>query len=106
MYLGIKVKNLSKQMGWTQSELADKAGVSTAAISQIEGKNRNPTFFVMTNIARALGVSIEVFIDEKDLPENSRDIFYLFYQKFWHIEKLSEYDQELILAIIERLKDV
>lgn len=53
-------------MRMTQKQLAKKAGISTAMISFIENDKRQPTFFVIASIARALGVTLNELIIVKD----------------------------------------
>lgn len=43
-------------------ELAKKVGISSAYLSQIENKKRNPTIDTLKKIARALNLEIEMFI--------------------------------------------
>lgn len=55
-----------REMRMTQKQLAKKAGVSTAMISFIENDKRQPTFFVIASIARALGITLNDLIVIKD----------------------------------------
>jgi transcriptional regulator with XRE-family HTH domain len=46
-------------MQWSMAELAKKANVTDAYISQLEtGKRKNPSLEVLKRIARALGVPV------------------------------------------------
>jgi transcriptional regulator with XRE-family HTH domain len=59
--LGAKVKELRESRGWTQGELAERAGLSRSYLCTLEGgKVGNPSGSVMTGLATALGVDIEV----------------------------------------------
>ena len=44
------------------SELAQKVGISSAYLSQIESGKRNPTIKTLKNIAKALDVDVEILI--------------------------------------------
>ena len=44
------------------NELAKKVGISSAYLSQIENKKRNPTIDTLKEIARALNLEIEMLI--------------------------------------------
>lgn len=46
----------------TQVELADKAGLTPAAVSQIENDLRSPMLETAKNLATALGVSIDYLV--------------------------------------------
>jgi len=49
--------------GWTQVELAKKARVTQALISQLEaGKKVSPSVVPLLRIARALGVTVEELV--------------------------------------------
>ncbi len=50
----------------TQKQLAKKAGISTAMISFIENDKRQPTFFVIAAIAKALNVRLDEIVKIKD----------------------------------------
>ena len=54
----INLREIRKQKGLTQKELAKLSGVSVAYISMLELQKRSPTIFVLANIARALDVKI------------------------------------------------
>ncbi len=42
------------EKGWSQEELADRAGLHVTYLSSLERGRRNPTLNVITDIARAL----------------------------------------------------
>lgn len=58
----INLREIRKQKGLTQKELAKLSGVSVAYISMLELQKRSPTVFVLVNLARALGVKISNLI--------------------------------------------
>ena len=51
----LRIKDLCKQQGITQQELADKIGISRPAMSQ---RLNNPNLSSLEEIAQALGVSV------------------------------------------------
>lgn len=61
---GMKVRSLRRANGWSQEELADRAGLHRTYISDIERGNRNPTLTVMYEVASALGVDIAALFEE------------------------------------------
>lgn len=62
--LGALIKSLREAAGMNQPELARKVKVTTAYISALEaGKRRNPSFVVLKQIARALGVPVTELLE-------------------------------------------
>jgi transcriptional regulator with XRE-family HTH domain len=62
-----RVRAARKRCGWTQSQLAEKIGMSRATIANIEICNQNPTIHTLTDIAEALGVAVGALLP---LPDN------------------------------------
>lgn len=58
MTIGEKIRDVRKQKGLTQKELADRIGISYVNISRIETGDRNPSYRVIEIIADAMGVSV------------------------------------------------
>jgi len=56
-----RLRELREGRGWTQAELAVKAGVSAAAVAQWERARFEPTWSNVIALADALGVPIEAF---------------------------------------------
>lgn len=53
----LRVKEARKRKGWTQAQLATKAGVRRATISQLEsGRVQRVNLRVLEKVAKALGV--------------------------------------------------
>lgn len=57
--LGDRVLKLRRHRGLTQRELADRAGISSPFISDIENNKRNVSSSVLLRIANALGASLD-----------------------------------------------
>ena len=56
--LGARVKQFRTELGMTQTELAEKGGLSHSALSKIESGQLSPTFQTLLRIVRGLGVDI------------------------------------------------
>jgi transcriptional regulator with XRE-family HTH domain len=57
--VGERVRTLRRRLGWTQHELAGKAGVAYITISRLErGETQNPTLGTMRSLADLLGVPL------------------------------------------------
>ena len=61
--LARKVKALRAKNGWSQEELADRAGMHRTYISQIERVIKSPPIVAVDRIAVALGVSLGELLD-------------------------------------------
>lgn len=54
--LGKRVRELRKGRGYSQEKLAELAGIHENHVRRIEGGAANPSYLVLTKMARALGV--------------------------------------------------
>ena len=63
--IGDKVARLRAARGWTLAEVAEQTGISISHLSAIEnGTRKNPSFRVVTKIARVFNVSLDDFSTE------------------------------------------
>ena len=62
--LAERVKRYRKERGWSQEELADRAGLHRTFVSQIERATKRSTIVTVDRIARALEVSCGQLLDE------------------------------------------
>jgi transcriptional regulator with XRE-family HTH domain len=62
--LGGKVARARAERGWSLQALADRSGVSAAAIHKVEKSGMTPTIASLMKIAGALGKSVAHFIEE------------------------------------------
>lgn len=85
----------------SQSELARRSGLTSAAISKIEKGGTEPTIDTLKKLADALKVGL-IFLTEESKPlnETGKDILY---REFGDIMLLSLADQKLIKTIVSRL---
>lgn len=69
-HMGEKIRNLRKQLGWTQEELAYRAEIDTSYLGQIErGKRRSPTLRMIGKIADALSVDSSLLLEQPEAEE-------------------------------------
>jgi transcriptional regulator with XRE-family HTH domain len=68
----VHLKELRKQLSFTQSQLAYEAGLSLSQIARIETAKINPTLSTVFTIARALNVPIETLF-KFSLPDSKRN---------------------------------
>ena len=64
--IGAKVAAARAQRGWSLAQLAQRAGLSTAAVHKIEKSGMTPTIASLMKIAAALDKTVSSFIDEID----------------------------------------
>lgn len=62
MTLGQKVKTRRRELGYTQTELADRMQVTQSYISQLEYDGFNPSMQMIISIAVALETSIDYLL--------------------------------------------
>ena len=62
----IKLRELRKQRGLTQQDLADIVGVSNVSLSNYERGVQMPDILTLTKIANALGVSTDTLLGLND----------------------------------------
>lgn len=53
-----------KELGISQSDVAERAGLTQAKISRIEGADAVPTLPLLRRLARALDASLSIALDE------------------------------------------
>ena len=56
--LGLLVYRLREERGWTQRELAERAGMPQSAVARYEKAGRTPSVTTLWRLARALNVSL------------------------------------------------
>lgn len=54
--LSRNLRRLRAEKGWSQEELADRAGLHRTYVSGVERGVRNPTITIVAALAKALGV--------------------------------------------------
>ncbi|GJD71590.1 HTH-type transcriptional regulator RamB [Methylobacterium gnaphalii] len=64
--VGLNVQALRRERGYSQEELAHRAGVHPTYLSGVERGRRNPTIVVLQRIAEALGSDIEQIVSRDD----------------------------------------
>lgn len=90
--MGSLIRQLRIKKGLTQSELAQKAGLSQPVIGQYELDKRSPKPETLHKLADALGCSIETFLSYKNVSNDD-------------ISKIKQYDnQEILNASRQRFR--
>lgn len=61
--LGKRIKTLRNELGFSQEELADRAGIDRTYITSVECGKRNISIVNIDKIATALGVTLSKLFD-------------------------------------------
>jgi transcriptional regulator with XRE-family HTH domain len=69
--IGAKVAHARKERGWSLAQLAQRAGLSAAAVHKVEKSGMTPTIASLMKIASALGKSVSYFVEEPSTPDVS-----------------------------------
>ncbi|MEQ8399846.1 MAG: cupin domain-containing protein [Roseitalea porphyridii] len=72
--IGERLRQLRTQHGLSQTELAQRSGISNVTISQIERNKMAPSIAVLHNIVKAFPVSLAEFFDGQS--EDSGKVFF------------------------------
>ncbi|MGA3065440.1 MAG: XRE family transcriptional regulator [Tepidisphaeraceae bacterium] len=64
--LGSRIHAMRESREWTLEELADRAGLSKAYLSRLEGGDRHPSIAALAAIGQAFGVSIGALFEQPD----------------------------------------
>lgn len=79
MDLGNAIKTLRTKQGMTQTQLAEKIGMSINAVSSLEIGKTYPPKATVEKLCEAFGVSAALFqlsaIDEGDFPEEKKVLY-------------------------------
>ncbi len=62
--LGDRIRAFRQRRGWSQNELASRAGVKQPTLQRIEAsKRQDPGFSIVARLSRALGISLDLLAD-------------------------------------------
>lgn len=106
--IGITLLSIRRKRMWTQSRLAEEAGVSPTTISSIEGgRISRPHFGTVRKLAAALGVSPEDVVGPTGPVERRRRVSSVPLSLEWAISaREEEFERELEAASLETLSSL
>lgn len=81
---GELIKALRKQKGYTQKQLADKAGISRTGLIRYENGETSPSIQVLQQIANALDVSATAFVPASRLYDYEGNYTAALCERFAH----------------------
>lgn len=81
MNLGMKIKQMRKQKGLTQSSFASLCDITQTYLSQIENNQKEPNMSTLKRISDVLDVPLPILfflsMDEEDVTPEKREAFKL-----------------------------
>jgi transcriptional regulator with XRE-family HTH domain len=101
--LGMNIKDLRKQKGWTQVDLAQRLGCSQAMITAYERGLKRPATDKLTSIAHALGVTIDQLFNNTAKQGRAKPKNLRLWKRFEKVEALPPRDKQMIFRMIEGL---
>jgi transcriptional regulator with XRE-family HTH domain len=71
--LGRRIRSLRNARGWTQQELGSQADINYKFLGEVERGQQNPSFNILTKIAKALEVELpELFRFEHEILDRRK----------------------------------
>jgi transcriptional regulator with XRE-family HTH domain len=71
-WFGARLKELREQRGWSQKELASRAGLGQRSVSSWEQRAREPSWSNVVALAEALGVDCLAFLQRPAIQPEPR----------------------------------
>lgn len=103
MPLGERIRQLRKETGWSQAELADKIGVDAGRVSRYEAGRITPSADALIRLAQVLNVSIDHLLID-DIPRRplhaAEDVLG---DRLAALGELADEDLTLVLSFIDAL---
>jgi len=87
MEIGERIRKLRKESGLTQSELAEKAGISTMSLRRYERNERQLTVQIVERIANALSTTPAYLMGWDDFTQLEKEILEAYLQLDEHTKK-------------------
>jgi transcriptional regulator with XRE-family HTH domain len=102
---GERLKTIRRSKGFTQYQLADMLNTSQRMIAHYEKDGNRPRLDKVKDIANALNVSVEDFLEDSKPVKKEEDVSYKIMKKVRIIEKLPVRDQKAIFRLINSLAE-
>ena len=79
MELGVILGSIIKKRGLTQATVANRAGISSTALSQIVRGNYNPSPATLRKLSEVLEIPLPIIyflgVSEDDVPDDRRELY-------------------------------
>lgn len=98
--IGERIKTYRNRAGYSQEELAERAGVHGTYIGQLERGEKNATLESIEKVARALNVSLEVLTEKIVVGDTANELPNKFYNL---VSPLNVKEQEHLYKIVKKI---
>lgn len=100
--LGKRIRKIRKDLGMSQTELANKVGLSYAQIGRYETKNAQPQTEILKKIAETLEVSVDFLLNgSKEEQAKNRLSDTELINQFKAVEQMGDEDKYIIKQLID-----
>lgn len=98
-----RIKELRKQFGYTQQELADKINGAKSTIAMYENESRKPSIEILIRLSEIFGCSIDYILCKSDVKNNRLELDDIEIAFANGIKGLNKENQEILREIMEDL---
>ena len=99
LIMGDKIKDLREKFGMTQTELAEKLGVSKSVVSAYEKGIRNPSYKILPLLAKTFNVSELYFFEKGEFEKRTATAVTV------DITDLNIEQQRIIISLVNEFKE-
>lgn len=100
--IGNRIKQLRKKHNFTQSELAEKVGLTYVQIGRYEKRGALPSSEVLSKLATALDTTTDFLTNgDKDIRTSNELKDNIILGLFKKVEQLEEKDKEMIITFLD-----
>lgn len=103
MPLGERIKELRKEAGWSQGELAERVGTDARQVSRYENGRITPSLDVLVRIAEVLNISIDYLVVEGIGRRALHGLDHGLGERLEAIGELGDDDRSSLLNVIDAL---
>jgi transcriptional regulator with XRE-family HTH domain len=100
---GAKLAALRKKQGWTQPQLAEKLGITLAALVYYERQARNPSAEFVSRAAKLFNVSVDELLGHEVKAGRKPGPPSKLHQKIDEVAQLSRAKQQYVLQFLDQV---
>jgi transcriptional regulator with XRE-family HTH domain len=95
-----KIKKLQNERGWSESRLAEEAGLTPSTVSSLYKRNNLPTIPTLQALCAAFGITVAQFFAGNDAPPDLSDEQAALLE---HWNTLTDAQKEALLRLIKAM---
>jgi transcriptional regulator with XRE-family HTH domain len=99
---GTRVKQLRKEHGWSQKQLAGQLDIRFQLLNKYEGGQHIPPAETLIKLADALGTTVDYLLTgnpEQELPNVDGSLF----RRFQALERFNDEDKQTVIRLIDAM---